>query len=192
MQEMKNHYYYEFVAMLLATGMRSGEVAALTWKDIDYQNNVIHVTNTLTRAVNGKLIAGDSTKTDAGKRDIPMTETIKEILSRQRAKMGNIVSLNDSSNVFVAEYGGYVQNGVVNKAIADVLKIIDAAGTHIEHFTAHALRDTFATRYIEQGGSPQTLKTILGHSSLEMTMDLYAHVLPNTKQQEMDSIHIAI
>ena len=58
----------------------------------------------------------------------------------------------------------------------------------IEHFSAHALRDTFATRYIEQGGSPQVLKTILGHSSLAMTMDLYSHVLPNIKVEEMKRI----
>lgn len=60
----------------------------------------------------------------------------------------------------------------------------------MEHFTAHALRDTFATRYIEQGGNPQTLKTILGHSSLSMTMDLYSHVLPDTKQKEMNQLKI--
>ena len=55
-----------------------------------------------------------------------------------------------------------------------------------------ALRDTFATRFIEQGGSPQTLKTLLGPKSLSMTMDLYSQVLPNTKQEEMDRIRIGI
>lgn len=60
----------------------------------------------------------------------------------------------------------------------------------MEHFTAHALRDTFATRYIEQGGNPQTLKTILGYSSLAMTMDLYSHVLPDTKRKEMNQLKI--
>ena len=49
-----------------------------------------------------------------------------------------------------------------------------------------------ATRYIEQGGNPQTLKTILGHTSLAMTMDLYSHVLPNTKQKEMDNLKIVL
>jgi integrase len=58
----------------------------------------------------------------------------------------------------------------------------------IEYFTHHAFRDTFATRYIEEGGNMQTLKTILGHNSLGMTADLYSHVLPNTKQKEMDQI----
>ena len=48
--------------------------------------------------------------------------------------------------------------------------------------------ELFATRYIEEGGNMQTLQKILGHSSLAMTADLYAHVLPNTKQQEMQQI----
>ena len=85
-----------------------------------------------------------------------------------------------------------VYNASVNKAISDTIKRMNADGKEIEHFSAHALRDTFATRYIEQGGSAQVLKTILGHSSLAMTMDLYSHVMPNTKQKEMDSIVIAI
>ena len=46
-------------------------------------------------------------------------------------------------------------------------------------------------RYIEEGGNMQTLKKILGHSSLAMTADLYAHVLPDTKQQEMNQIESA-
>lgn len=54
------------------------------------------------------------------------------------------------------------------------------------------MRDTFATRFIEQGGTAQTLKTILGHSTLSMTMDLYAHVLPNTKAEEMNRVQISV
>ena len=62
----------------------------------------------------------------------------------------------------------------------------------IAPFTSHALRDTFATRCIEQGGNPQTLKTILGHSSYSVTMDLYSQVLPNTRKEEMEKIRIEI
>lgn len=94
--------------------------------------------------------------------------------------------------MFIAVFGGLIHNSVINKAISDAIERLNNKGMYIEHFTAHALRDTFATRYIEQGGQPQTLKTILGHNSLAMTMDLYAHVLPNTKQQEMDNINIAL
>lgn len=191
MQEIANDYYYEYIALLLSSGMRIGEVAALCWNDIDYKNNVIHVTKTLTYTEGGVLITGNSPKSEAGKRDIPLTETIKSILSRQRSKNNGVIPMG-TQYIFTAVYGGLVQNCAVNKAIADALKRLEAKGTHIERFTAHALRDTFATRFIEQGGQPQTLKAILGHSSLAMTMDLYAHVLPNTKQKEMNTIHIAI
>ena len=59
-------------------------------------------------------------------------------------------------------------------------------GIEIGHFTCHSLRHTFATRAIENGMKPQVLKTILGHSSLAITMDLYAHVLGDEKVKEME------
>jgi len=191
MQELKNDYYYEFIALLLCTGMRCGEAAALQWSDIDYKNNVIHINKTLTYTEKGKLIIGTSPKSDAGKRDIPINKTIKGVLQSQKSKRDNLLSFNNK-NVFIAVFGGLIHNSVINKSISDAIERLNNKGMYIEHFTAHALRDTFATRYIEQGGQPQTLKTILGHNSLAMTMDLYAHVLPNTKQQEMDNINIAL
>lgn len=190
MQELESDYYYEFIALLLCTGMRCGEAAALNWGDIDYKSNVIHITKTVTFTEDNKLIVGNTPKSEAGKRDIPLNATIKSILQRQRKKFGNIIPMSEGK-VFVAVYGGLVHNHAVNRAITGALDRLEEKGTHIEHFTAHALRDTFATRFIEQGGQPQTLKTILGHNSLAMTMDLYSHVLPNTKQKEMDNLHIA-
>lgn len=191
MQELRPHYYYEFIALLLSTGMRCGECAALQWADIDYKNNVIHITKTTTTDENGHIKTGDSPKSDAGMRDIPINATIKNILEQQRAKMGNIYGIGQK-NVFLSVYGYMVRNAEINKTIIATLEQLAKKGTNIEIFTVHALRDTFATRYIEQGGTPQTLKTILGHSNISITMDLYAHVLPNTKQSEMDKINIVI
>lgn len=84
--------------------------------------------------------------------------------------------------MFVSVYGKMVDNCTVNRAITSALSRLEEQGKAMEHFTLHALRDTFATRYIEQGGSPQTLKTILGHSSLAITMDLYSHVLLSLRE----------
>ena len=191
MQEAKTEYYYEMIALLMLTGMRSGEAAALTWKDIDFKNNVIHVSKTVTYKQDNTLHIG-SPKSKLGKRDIPMNEAIRTILKSQREKAGNIFAIDGSSLVFVGVRGECIRNPEINAAIKRILRRLEKKGIVIEHFTAHALRDTFATRYIEQGGTPQTLKTILGHSTLAMTMDLYAHVLPNTKQEEMNKITIAI
>lgn len=192
MQYAKQEWLYELLALLLCTGMRIGEATALTWKDIDYINNVIHVTKTISRKEDGSYTVG-TPKSRTGIRDIPITDAVKEILKSQKEKQrcihGNVVELQQ--RVFEGFGGKMVYNGVVNKAITNTLERMRADGIQIEHFSAHALRDTFATRYIEQGGSPQVLKTILGHSSLSMTMDLYSHVLPNKRQEEMDSIKIA-
>ena len=191
MREMQGDYYYELVVLLLRTGMRYGEACALTWSDIDYKNNVIRITKTLTYNERCELVVGDSPKSEAGRRDIPLTDPIKEILVKQRQKMQGVVPMGNA-NVFQSVYGGLIHNQSVNRSISKALQRLEEKGTHIEHFTAHALRDTFATRYIEQGNQPHTLKSILGHNSLGMTMDLYAHVLPTTKQKEMENLHIAL
>lgn len=192
MKEMADDYYYEFVAFLLCTGMRFGEAAALTWSDIDYKQNVIHVTKTATYNEDNTRTTG-TPKSESGKRDIPLNDTIKDVLAKQRKKQSIVIPIDKAENrVFVSVYGKMVDNCTVNRAITSTLSRLEEQGKAIEHFTLHALRDTFATRYIEQGGSPQTLKTILGHSSLAMTMDLYSHVLPNTKQKEMDNLKIVL
>ncbi len=60
----------------------------------------------------------------------------------------------------------------------------------MERITSHAFRDTFATRAIESGMNPKTLQSILGHASIKMTMDLYAHVMEDTKIEEMQKVSV--
>ena len=188
MAAAKGDFYYEFMAFMLLTGMRGGEVAALQWSDIDYKKNVIHVTKTTTRDKDAKLSVG-TPKTKTSIRDVPMNENIYSILGTMKDRT-NILSFDNL--VFPSMYGRYTNLATVNRSIISILRQLKKQGVYIEHFSCHAFRDTFATRAIEQGMQPQTLKTILGHSSLAMTMDLYAHVLPNTKQEEMSRISIAI
>lgn len=190
MNEAKNDYLYNFIAMLLCSGLRSGEAAALSWSDIDYKENVIHITKTLTYSEAGQIIIGNTPKTEAGRRDIPLTNTLKRILKSHRKTIKGLYQIDGL--IFRTSYGSMIYSHAINRAIEDTLRRLEEKGVHIEHFTAHALRDTYATRFIENGGSPQTLKVILGHSSLAMTMDLYAHVLPNTKQKEAEGIDFDI
>lgn len=190
MTEARAEYYYDFMAMLLSTGMRTGECAALTWGDVDYKNNEIHITKTVTKTADGKKAIG-TPKTKTSTRDIPMTENVISILKSQREKLCGVIP-NATSRVFFTPYENIVSSWVINDTINKVICRLEEKGIYIEHFSAHAFRDTFATRAIEQGMNPQTLKTILGHSSLAMTMDLYAHVLPNTKHEEMKLLHIAL
>lgn len=191
MQELKkDSYYYSFIAFMLCTGMRCGEVSALTWADIDLKENLIHVTKTITKNKNGTSVIGDTAKSGAGVRDIPITETVRNIL--QEHKKNSSLLPFKTNLVFCGVKGGFVINSIVNGEIKRILKKLADAGNQIEPFTSHAMRDTFATRFIEQGGNMHTLQKILGHSSITMTMDIYAHVLPDTKQNEMDRIKICV
>lgn len=191
-QEAKQEWLYEFFCFSLCTGMRLNEIVALKWQDIDYINNVIHVTKTVSWKQGGG-ITETSPKSETSKRDIPMNDTIKKVLQMQRKKMamiyGEIVARKMDSNIFIGSNGSRaVASSTVAFSINNVLKRLRQQGIEIERFTHHAFRDTFATRYIEEGGNMQTLQKILGHSSLAMTADLYAHVLPSTKQQEMKQV----
>ena len=191
-QKAKQEWLYEFFCFSLCTGMRLNEIVALKWQDIDYINNVIHVTKTVSWKQGGG-ITETSPKSETSKRDIPMNDTIKKVLQMQRKKMamiyGEIVARKMDSNIFIGSNGSRaVASSTVAFSINNVLKRLRQQGIEIERFTHHAFRDKFATRYIEEGGNMQTLQKILGHSSLAMTADLYAHVLPSTKQQEMKQV----
>jgi integrase len=181
----KDEWLYEFFYFSLCTGMRLKEIGALRWRDIDYEKNCIHVTKTY--APTEESANGVTTpKSRTSRRDVPLMDTTKFALKQQKEKMATVFGLaavKPDSQIFVSPYGKVIESTTVTNAVEHVLR-----GTNIEPFTHHAFRDTFATRYIENGGTLQTLKTILGHSSLAMTADLYAHVLQETKQKEMEIV----
>lgn len=81
----KDYKYRDVFYVLLETGMRVGEVLALKRSDIDFKNNVIHVSRTLTKDKNDKIKLGDKTKTYAGMRDVPLSKFLKEILKKNNS-----------------------------------------------------------------------------------------------------------
>ena len=89
--------------------------------------------------------------------------------------------------LFVSPEGNLLSDVCVNREIGRKCK-----KTGIEKFTAHAFRDTFATRCIESGMNPKTLQEILGHADIGITMNLYCHVMDETKVVEMNNVKIVI
>ena len=173
-------WYYDVYRIALYTGMRIGEIGALYTTDI--RNDLITVEKTITRLEDGRYEVGSSAKTEAGRRTIPVNDSIREIIEHQktmnRALFGNVEALREL--IFKAPEGGLLMSTPVNREIKRICK---AAG--VEPFTMHALRATFATRAIEQGINPRTIQEILGHSDYAITMNLYGHVLDETKRDAM-------
>lgn len=190
----EGEFYYELFVFMVKTGLRIGEAGALLWSDIDYEKRVIHVNKTLIQTENGSTEVGDP-KTGAGRRDIPfdVDEGILPILESQRAKQ-QILSFDKSqSYIFSSVWNTRICDSRVNSAIKKICRNLEeAGGMHIDHFTAHALRDTFATRKVEEGMNPKILQYLMGHSSIRMTMDLYAQALPDAVKEECIRIKRAI
>lgn len=187
----KTDWNYNAICLLLATGMRGGELGALYWRDIDYKNKVIHITKTVTVNKDGKSVIGNTTKTKKSMRDIPLNAEIQEILSRQRRFMdmyeGNrITKINDT--VFKAEVQGFVDTKTIGYSIKKILRRIKEI--KIQPFTAHAFRSTFASMAVKKGMNLNVLKEIMGHASYGMTADLYGHIYKEQKQESMAEIKI--
>lgn len=188
LESAKDNYYYDLIVFALNTGMRIGEITGLKWSDIDYQENVIKVR----RSLNYYSYSGfytDTPKTKSSTRDIPMTQSVIRLLKNLKKKqLENKLKLGSNykehetikNTVFTSETGGLIHEQMFNKALKKLCVKCD-----IEPITPHALRHTFATRCSEKGMKMQTLKGIMGHTKIALTMDLYSHVLNEDKQQEI-------
>ena len=177
--------YLNYYKMMIQTGLRIGELCALSAADIDLKEGCIHVTKTITRDEVGGYMVGDSAKTYAGTRDIPLTDTVKKIIADQKKQKR---SLPFSKLLFCSLEGKIQREYTVNR---EIRKICKAAG--IDPFTCHAFRATFATRFIEQ--RPQDYKIlseILGHADTKITLNLYTHVMKESKEEAMKGIEIAM
>lgn len=172
--------YLNLFKILILTGLRCGEAGALKKRDIS--EGVLRVRRTVIKAAGGLRIS-DCPKTASGNRNIPITKGIGSVLSDQLKKAEEYCS----ETLFFSRYGGLISSDYINKEIKGICK---TAG--IEPFTAHAFRDTFATRAIESGMNVKTLQEILGHSSYGITMSLYVHVMPETKRREMEMVKTGI
>lgn len=189
-ESMAGSYYENICKLMIQTGMRVGEVGALMASDFDMKENVIHVTKTVARREDGTYYVSPTPKTDSGNRDIPMNDVVKQAFKNQM-RMNELIHgrVELDKPVFTSYEGELLREYFVNREIKRKNK-----KTGIEHFTSHALRASFATRFIEQ--RPQDYKIlseILGHADIKITLNLYAAHQSKDKQQEaMKAVEIAM
>ena len=164
------------VYICLSTGIRIGEICALTWSDIDTESGIIYVRKTIQRIYiieNGTRhteLLLDTPKTKNSIREIPMTKDLLRIL-RPLKKIVNcnfFVLTNDAKATEPRTYRNYYKKMMQYLSIPE-LKF-------------HGLRHSFATRCIESNCDYKTVSVILGHSNISTTLNLYVH--PNLEQKK--------
>jgi len=179
----KGHSYEDQYRFILLTGLRTGELVGLKWEDVDFESKTLTVNRTMEyRYSVGEWRVGPP-KSKSGFRTIPLTTEAIEILKRQKEKHSRIkvIQLEWSEYVFLCRKGSPIKNSTYDTGL---FKICDKAD--IPRFSMHVLRHTFATRCIEAGIKPKTLQTILGHSNIGITMNLYVHTTEDEKHREMN------
>lgn len=185
---------HAFFVVALGTGMRMGEILGLTWDCIDFEKGTIRVEKTLCYLPNNgtAIYEFHKPKTKAGKREIPMTKDVRNSLLKQKKRKERIESRHlpkagMENLVFCSKTNYPIHESNMRTAIRYIIAKINRENPNLNFktFTPHGLRHTFATKAIAKGMRPKTLQKILGHNSLQMTMDLYCHVETDTLREEM-------
>jgi len=195
----KHSHNYAQYALILETGLRTGEVIGLTWDAIDWENHTLTVNKTMEfRHKQHEWRAGPP-KTKKSYRTIPLTDIAYQILRdlylgreyrKEASELDKVLTYIDRRTAKQAElhmrdlvFINYRTGMPAKNSSYDthLYKLCDRAG--IEHFCMHALRHTYATRAIESGMQPKVLQKLLGHASIKTTMDRYVHVTDDSMFQ---------
>lgn len=184
---------YDFAIYLgLKLGLRNGEVAALQWNDIDFSGKIIHIRRRVKRVKNLNAAPNEPhtilqiapPKSKQSARDIPFSGDFEKTL-RSYFEHNTVSGKRKSAYIFLSNTGDVADPTTINNYFKRRLKELSIPNNDI-HF--HCLRHTFATRAIEKNVDIKTLSTLLGHSSVQFTLDRYAHVLTDQKRRTMELI----
>ena len=198
MRYSKSSQFYDLYIVALGTGMRSGELRALQWSDIDFDNKIIHVNGTLKYVAKAKeKYMIDEPKSETSKRDIPMLDNVVTVLREHRKRqLGTRMLLGNKwrpepgfeNLVFTGGFGRCISETALYEDMKKIRVQIRKDGHAFGAHTSHSLRHTFATRGFEKGIPPKVMQEILGHKSITMTLDIYSHVLPDKKAEEINKL----
>lgn len=163
------------ILLCLFTGLRLGELCALKWDDIDFENKILAVNRTVQRLyVEGyktkTILSETAPKSEHSRREIPLTDASLELFSCFRTNKEYI-------------FGGDrpLEPRTMQYRFKKILK-----DSHLQERNFHTLRHTFSTNCIESGIDVKSLSEMLGHSDVKITLNRYVHPSMDAKRQHMD------
>lgn len=165
-------------------GLRVGEALALTMNDIDLKNKRINVHRTLSNDENGAVIMGTTTKTYAGKRNLPIPDYLNPYILEQM-KLANNQENNNEKLLFKPDNARYTRRVNVNSELKRILeKYIEITG-----ISTHSLRHSYGTRCIESGMAPVVVQRLMGHTDIGITLNTYTDVYDKFKEKEIQKVN---
>lgn len=213
LEVMEGNWYKELFYFICLTGARVGEVGGLKWKDIDFTRKKIKIR----RSLSCNYVDGTKTemlvppKTTNSEREIPFMGEMEEILRSQYEKQKKLKadlgerwrSKGEFTNlVFTTGMGSPCSRYIIEKEIKKALKELrtreayQAMEEHrepalIREFHPHSLRHTFATRCFENNMNPKVVQKLMGHSNINITLNIYTHVMESRMEDEIKKFGVA-
>lgn len=185
-------YLDEFI-IFLGTGLRASEMAGLTFRNIDFEHKAIQVDHQLLRRFDCTLYC-EKPKTEKGNRLIPMSSAVEQSLR-------NIIARRPKLNVepLVDGYSGFLfidkhhHPKIALHFQAQLRRMVRAYNRQnpddpMRNITPHMLRHTFCTNMINLGMLPKNVQYVMGHASVSVTMDIYAHSTYQAAQEQMHQL----
>lgn len=192
---LEGNVYKELILIALGTGLRRGELLALTWNDVDLKKYNIKVNKSLSKVY---LIGADGSRERKQIIQIPKTKgSIRDVsfpdnlvlafnnlkLKQKRYKLKCGASYEESDYIFTTSSGSLIDVTNLSHAWENILK-----KANLPHKKFHALRHTFATILFQNEVPLKTVSKLLGHSSIEMTGNIYTHVIPKEKSNAVEKL----
>jgi integrase len=163
------------VTLAVLTGLRIGELLALRWKHVDFLRGAIQVRETFSEGRFG------SPKTKSSRRDVPMSQPVKEALLAQRRDR----AVTDPTELIFQSRAGTPVNpkNLLRRELQPACRKLQ-----LPVISWHSFRHTHATLLGEVGESIKTTQAILGHSHLETTLNVYTHAIPESQKRAVDKV----
>lgn len=184
--------YCPMLTVMLGTGARCGELAGLTWDDVDMEKKEIHIRRTLVYKDygDGLKLHVSTPKTKSGIRTIPMSDGVYNAFAQQKelnSLLGKdrnrfeVEGLQDF--VFITRNGRPLLMCSVNKILSNIVKAVNAQGQEetFPDISAHTMRHTFCTRMAENGMDIKVLQYLMGHANINITMQVYNHIADSSR-----------
>ncbi|HAP4913198.1 MULTISPECIES: tyrosine-type recombinase/integrase [Enterococcus] len=175
--------FYQFAFF---TGMRAGEMIALTWSDIDFYNQTVRI-NKSAKLINGNYVT-TTPKTESSNRYITINTKITSMLKKWQEIQPKLLIDNfqniDSDKLLVFQYNEkHPSSDYYSKQIK---KIIAKNDLNLKTIRLHDFRHSHVALLIHNNEKNTTIKERLGHSSITTTIDTYGHLYPNSQKSMSD------
>lgn len=171
-KHVDNQLYYVLFMVLYYSGMRKGELLALTWGDIDFENNTISINKTAYNRIITKP------KTSSSTRVIMMPKHVMILLSRLKADVKPKMTY-----VVFGEYNEHISTTTLDRRYIEYIKL-----ANVKKIRIHDFRHSHASYLINNNTIPSVVAKRLGHKDVGTTLNTYSHLYPSTEQEAISKM----